>query len=372
MNTLNWSRGLVTLLIGGAFTLFAQNPAGATSGGAPPSATDQKQAVQNPQNATKARPGGKHKGGGKTAADHAAANEEKSPWEAKSSDPDNDAAQKLGPKKMEWVKEEPYDPYDPPTINGGLNIATMIQIPPTEVLTDCQAGNKIIWALTPIYGKNTIYIKPKKGATETNLHAICKSGNVYTFFLTMDPSKPVVQVYRALPGNNEGSAVRTPGEVEVDEGTGTSNGQSALPGMRRGMEPEDVQKLLRQARDQERAKADAEKRDFAEKMLANRNDDYGVAHDRWCPFKIMNIFDVDGVTYIRFQSKDHSIPNFEVIGEDGKPGPVKWAVSPTDPNLIIVDQVFSRAVMTMDKKRAQIMNKGMAKANLKPATAELK
>jgi type IV secretory pathway VirB9-like protein len=261
-----------------------------------------------------------------------------------------------------------YSPDAIPTVNCEQKIAVTIYLPDKEKIVETVAGDVDEWWITPAVGKNVILVKAALPDKKTNLVVFTRSGNTYHITLTSDSTKPYLQILRIHPplSDEDDSGVITPGgnldlgggagRAEGVEGVGSSLG---IPTDRSGrMDPAQVQAAIARVREEDAQLARQRERDFMQAMLAGRNDQFKISYDWSTPFRVTNVFSASGVTYLRVEVPNGLQPLLYVI-EDGKESVVPWTVSRVDPNVIMVDRVFEKAVLVLGKKRARIVNVGL-------------
>lgn len=269
-----------------------------------------------------------------------------------------------------WIKEIVWDPDSIPSVNLGVNIVTTFLLPPTEAIISVQIGNEKLWGVTPVEGKNAIFVKPVYPNQKTNMVVITRAGRIYTFYLTANPSQAALHTLRVLPASMMGSQiVTTPGSSfaggigGADSAAPASSVSAALNDTRltESQAQKMVTEAVRRTREAEQARANQEKQTFAEAMLSGRNDKYDVAYDRGAKkhFEVTHVFDVAGMTYIRVVVADGSAAAFHSVGADGNLAAVQFSRSTTDPNILIVDGVYEKGLVTVGDKRANIVNRGL-------------
>jgi len=269
-------------------------------------------------------------------------------------------------RELKDVKEVQYNPDAVPLLNCLPTIVTSIFLPDREEIQTAAAGDTANWQLSPIEGKNTIFLKPKMAgpAYETNMVVLCTSGNVYNFALTADPSHRALKTLRVLPPENAlidgaNSIVFEPGAQVSALPGGSGNRMDARGIARKGLSAAEVSAMVEAARAEERARAEKREREFLTAMFAQRQDDFKVSYDWGAPFKVLNIFSASGVTYIRVETADNAQPNLYLIDENGKRAAINMLPSSFDPKVLQVDRTFVRAELVVGKKSAKIINVAM-------------
>jgi type IV secretory pathway VirB9-like protein len=261
-------------------------------------------------------------------------------------------------REMRDVKEIIFNPDAVPVVNCQPHIVTSIFLPEGEQIASATIGDDSHWLVSPIQGKNVIFIKPVQVGKhyETNLVVITAKGNVYNIGFTADPDQRAIKTLRILPpagavsdDDNGDGVFRVGGPM----GVGGANG--------RRMSQADLDAMADQIRQQERDAEVARQRKFVEAMLLNRNDDYKITYSWHCPFRITNIFDASGVTWIRVETPDGAQPMIYAIDEGGHRSVVNYQPSSVDPHVLMVDRKLSKAILIVGKKEAHIENIGLKK-----------
>jgi LysM repeat protein len=274
--------------------------------------------------------------------------------------PPSEAERERSPRNLSLIKEVYYSPDVIPTMNCGLNTVFTIILPQWEKIVTAQSGNVDTWGWTPAFGSNLVYGKPTLPGPgqSTNLVLVTERGTFYNINLTVDVDKPTVQVLRILPSpnyNGSGMTIGTPGAI-VDAGGDAVAGNGQAMAMNPGL----MREVVERVREDERNKAKAEENAFAQAMFAGRNDNYKISYDWFTPFRIVNVFDAMGQTYIKFESPTGEQPMF-YVEENGQRTIVQWTPSIHDKTVIMVDRVFKTGILVIGKKEARIYNKGLKK-----------
>lgn len=267
-----------------------------------------------------------------------------------------------------WIKEIVWDQDAIPSINAGVNIVTTVLLPPTERIVSVQAGNTGQWGITPVEGKNVLFLKPIAPNQYTNMVVITNGGRLYTFHMTVDPKRPALHTLRVLPSTTVSSQlVGTPGTA-VETGVGSDAPAAPAQVMGPRYDQAAVNQMVNDAtakvRAQEQAQSTHEKQALAEAMLTGRNDKYSVSYDRGAKkvFQVSHVFDVGGMTYVRVLVADGTAPAFQAIGGDGKPMATQFSRSTMDPNVLIVDGVYAEGLVVVGEKKAHVINNGLAES----------
>jgi len=269
-------------------------------------------------------------------------------------------------REMRYVREIVYNPDSVPEINCHQRIVHTLILPEGERIVNVQAGDTRLWGISPIVGKNIIFIKPLMAQKTTNMVVATAIGNLYSFRLTSDMERAPLYTLRVLPPDGEDeTATANSGRGVNSPGAGMQYSGGGIP-----MDTSEVQRLMketsenaaRRAREDEQAKSKLRERSIVESVMKDRNDDFKISYDWRMPFRIQNIFSAAGVTYIRVNVPENRQPVLYIIDESGKRALANQQPSNVDPNLIIVDQTFRKAVLVLDKKEAHIVNAGLEKA----------
>lgn len=266
-------------------------------------------------------------------------------------------------RELRFIREIIYNPDSVPEINCHVRMVSTLVLPDGEKIINVQAGDTRLWGINPVVGRNIVFIKPILPSKSTNIVITTHVGNMYSFRLTSDMGRAPLYTLRVLPPETEddfGSApgvdAAVPGVNPVESVAGGWGG-SEEEGVR--ITAEQVQAAIDQAREEERQRAKDRERSFVESVMKARNDDYKISYNWGTPFRVQNIFDANGVTYIRVILPEGRQPVLYVIDENGKRSLANQQASNLDPNLIIVDQVFRKAILALGKKEATIYNKGL-------------
>lgn len=266
-------------------------------------------------------------------------------------------------RDMKAVREIIYNPDAVPEVNCGQFMVTTIVLPSHEQIVNVQAGNVDLWGITPIENKNVIFIKPTISNNKINIVAITRVGNIYPFLLTSRSDQPVLQMLRVLPPTTDTESIVTvpgsssaSGAILMEPGQRTEGGLSARRGQ--GTDSVAVGEMAERIRAEEQERHRQRERELLKSMLVGRNDDYKVSYDAFSKFRITHIYDASGVTYLRVRVPDNAQGMLYVIDEEGKRTLVPWTVSSEDPNVVMVDRVFRKAVVAVGKKEARIENRG--------------
>lgn len=270
-------------------------------------------------------------------------------------------------RELRYVKEIVYNPDSVPEINCHTRTVQTLILPDGEKIVNVQAGDDKVWGITPVIGKNVIFIKPLVAQKSTNIVVATVIGNLYSFRLSSDMTRPPLYTLRVLPpeGSDDSGSSQTggnPGVVTPGAGVSYVGGAPMDSAETQRMLQESMAEAARRAREDEQRKSKAREQALVESVMKDRNDDFKISYDWYTPFRVQNIFSASGVTYIRVIVPENRQPVLYVIDENGKRTMANQQPSNVDPNLIIVDQTFRQAVLVLGKKEARITNVGLEKA----------
>jgi type IV secretory pathway VirB9-like protein len=270
-------------------------------------------------------------------------------------------------RELRYVKEIVYNPDAVPEINCHVRTVQTLILPEGESIVNVQAGDDRVWGITPVVGKNVIFIKPLIAQKATNIVVATAIGNLYSFRLSSDMNRPPLYTLRVLPPDGADAGAGAQGSAPQGvtmPGAGVSyiGGAPMDSAETQRMIQETASEAARRAREDEQRKSKAREQALVESVMKDRNDDFKISYDWHTPFRIQNIFSASGVTYIRVIVPENRQPVLYVIDEGGKRTMANQQPSNVDPNLIIVDQTFRQAVLVLGKKEARISNVGLEKA----------
>lgn len=285
--------------------------------------------------------------------------------------PEPEEDQEAVVREMKFVKEIIYNPDAVPEVNCHVRTVHTITLPDSEAIVNVQTGDNKLWGIVPIIGRNVVFVKPVLPQKATNLVVATKVGNLYSFRLVSDMSRPPLYTLRVLPPETDEESLN-PGRSSSEDGAMGQGGPQGMGGGSVGDVPEgarytqdDLNAAAINARNatlEEAAKAVKEReRSFAASLVRDRNDDYKISYDWGTPFRVKTIFDAGGLTWIRVDAPEGRTPVLWVVGDQGNREIANQKVDEHDSNLIIVDQPFRKAVLVLGKKEAIIINSGLEK-----------
>jgi len=206
-----------------------------------------------------------------------------------------------------------YHPDDVFKFTGYYNYQTSIELAKHEEVVSISMGDTTSWQIVP--AGNRIFIKPMEKDATTNMTLITNK-RTYFFELYAEETLDIRD-----PGMAFNVKFLYPDEEEEESIKTFASSSASGPNL-----------------------------SHPEKLNFN----YSISgSEEVAPVKV---FDDGEFTYLQFREKNNEIPSIFAVDEDLRESMVNYHLSPTDSNLLVVEQVFPKLSLRAGKKIVCIFN----------------
>lgn len=214
-----------------------------------------------------------------------------------------------------------YHTNDIVSIRARMHYTTLIELPPTEKITEVATGDKDFWVIDAV--GNYCFLHPAKAGIESDLDLITNKGNVYSFVLKEDET--------------------TEPDLKVVIEPSDPSSIAAANGATKWVPAAEVAAVKTQATIVQQHDADAVEEFRASYPTEKLKFDYTYKHKK--PFAVTAIYHDDKFTYIK-SSAAEKFAVYEV--KDGKPDLINYQL--TD-NTYVIPEVVDKGYLQIGKRK---------------------
>ncbi len=262
------------------------------------------------------------------------------------------AEHKTTPASAPVILDEPnrggrtviYGEHDVITLHCRQRFSCLIQVPKSEQIMDFVIGDKEFWTVNG--AQNFAYVKPAKADSQTDLHLVTASGNVYSFLLIESAVYvPDLKVFIELrDGDSMATAVNGPPRFVPASQLDDYKAQVEIA----QTAAQDAKKAAQTAIDRNAAEIDNSypgKMKHAYRFKADEK-----------PFNVSAVWNTDHQTII--EAAPEEVPALYEI-RDGKPNLINFEFKD---GKYTVDRILSDCYLQIGKKRLVIARKAETKS----------